>query len=380
MTTKQKPQKRNKPDHVSVSKLRHFRLAAHRHTGKLLPHRHTSHVALVGILVVVGFFVYVSQDIARADQTVNHNVVVSGIIPGPPPTNGATITSPQNGAIFTDQTIIAIDGTCEADTFVVVASNDSTVGSTMCTSAGIFTLSVQLSLGQNVLSAKNYDSLNQTGPDTPTVTITLNVTSSATPQQPSSGTSTPTPQPPAPALPANPSYIPAMGDAPAACNEHTAALPLGGMPKVAVVCVPRLFQANTEYTLGIMIWGGAPPYALDINWGDGGKTPNTLVSLATAGYKSVTFKYAQSGHYVITIKLKDKDGNDAFVQTATSVTGESQSLLGAIKNSISHISWFEAPVPLYLLAVALTLGFWGGDIFDRRFGVTKQYRKTRKSV
>lgn len=45
----------------------------------------------------------------------------------------------------------------------------------------------------------------------------------------------------------------------------------------------------------------------------------------------------------------------------------------------SNVIWFITPVPLYIVAVAMTLGFWGGDIFDRRFGSCKpQHRKPRK--
>lgn len=41
------------------------------------------------------------------------------------------------------------------------------------------------------------------------------------------------------------------------------------------------------------------------------------------------------------------------------------------------INWFNTPVPFYLLAVAITLGFWGGDLFDRKFGSGKNCRKRK---
>ena len=39
-----------------------------------------------------------------------------------------------------------------------------------------------------------------------------------------------------------------------------------------------------------------------------------------------------------------------------------------IIEEIAGVEWFNTPVPFYLLAVAVTLGFWGGDLFDRNFG------------
>lgn len=43
--------------------------------------------------------------------------------------------------------------------------------------------------------------------------------------------------------------------------------------------------------------------------------------------------------------------------------------------NILNSDWFETSVPLYTLALALTLGFWVGDIFDRKFKITKPKRK-----
>ncbi|MEP6710432.1 MAG: hypothetical protein ABJA64_01810 [Candidatus Saccharibacteria bacterium] len=385
MPTKQKSVKRNRvsrgrslrPNTVEIipkgsSKLRHFRIVHHRHTGKLLHHRHTSHLALVCILAIVGLFIYVSQDItSAATQTVNHDVTVNAVVPGAAPTVGATITSPVNGATFEDTTTIQVSGTCAATTFVVVSSNSSVVGSTMCTIAGIFVLQIQPFLGQNVLSALNYDGINQPGPVTPTVTIT--VTRTSTPEHPAQA------EPAIPALPANPSVIPGLGLLSPLCQDYAPPnLPTGGSPRVSVVCIPRTINPNTQYMLGVLTWGGSSPYALDISWGD--TTDNTLLSLPAGSYKTIPFQYDNPGTYVITIKLKDKDGSAAFVQTTVLVNGETKPFFTGLRDTILHIGWFETPVPLYLMAVALTLGFWGGDIFDRRFGVTKHYRKKRRTA
>lgn len=339
----------------SASKLRSFRLVHHRHTGQLLHYRHTSHLALLCILAIVGLFIYASQAITRASlPPINHDITVSAEVSGNPPTVGATITSPLDGATIAYQPTFQIDGTCAENLFVVVYSNSNIVGSTTCTSAGIFRLYVQLSSGKNVLSAKNFDNINQPGPATPSVTVFIDGGERFD-------------QLAFPLLPT----IPKMCD-----NYSPPIVPSGGAARVAVVCMPRLIEANTGYVLGLVVWGGEQPYALSIDWGDG-TTENTLLSLTSNGYKTVGLKYAKPGSYHVIFRLKDKDGNAAFVETVVVVNGEVQPFFAGIKDGILHISWFETPVPLYLLAVALTLGFWGGDLFDRRFGITKAYKKTR---
>jgi hypothetical protein len=103
-----------------------------------------------------------------------------------------------------------------------------------------------------------------------------------------------------------------------------------------------------------------------------------LLSLASSGYREIEFQYAEPGVYDIKFKLKDINGRAAYVQTSIVVNGEYPTFFSGIRDSFTRISWFETPVPLYLLAVALTLGFWMGDLFDQRFGITKTYKKARR--
>lgn len=362
MLKKQKNARKNKTSQSkkvelalkSRSKLRSFKLVHHRHTGKLLHRRHTSHLALVCILAVVGLFIYASQAITGAVlPPISHDVTVSAVVEGRPPTVGARITSPVNGASINFQPTFQISGTCEPYTMVVITSNNSIVGSTNCTSAGIFVLHVQLTPGVNILRARNYDGLNQPGPETPAVSVT--VIGGAQLDQV--------------VYPALPMLLASCDDynAPVVSNDSAA--------RVAVVCMPRSVNPDKKYVIGVLIWGGSSPYALDIDWGD--RTDSTLLSLASSGFRKVEFQYAEPGMYNVSFKLKDNDGRAAFVQTSILVNGESPTLFSGLRDSFTRISWFETPIPLYLLAVALTLGFWAGDLFDRRFGITKSYKKTR---
>ena len=180
--TKTKTSKRSKKIssvvlvHAKKSGWRHFRLVNQLHTGKLIHFRHTSHLALIGILVIVGFFLMISDNVTNA-ITDNQSIVVSAIVPGPAPTIGATITQPVSGLILLDKNTVEVSGTCEVGTFVVINDNSLAVGSTICSQAGIFNLTVQLLIGDNTLSALDYDNMNQAGPTTPPVMVIYNVTS-----------------------------------------------------------------------------------------------------------------------------------------------------------------------------------------------------------
>ena len=158
----------------SVNRLSHpvatkLSLLHHSHSGRLVHRHHTSYAVLVILLVITGFFVFIGYDIAVAD---NHpgNVAVSLKVQGPAPTVGAVITSPKNGDEFSDQ-IIEVKGTCAENTTVIVYSNNTLVGSTLCSPLLKFQLSVQLFAGENRLTALNYDTLNQAGPVTPDVNV-----------------------------------------------------------------------------------------------------------------------------------------------------------------------------------------------------------------
>lgn len=371
------------PIKAKLPGLRHFRLVAHKHTGKLIHHRHTSHLALLVILLVVGFFMYASGSMVRA-ETSNSSVLVGAIVPGPPPSVGAVITSPSDGDTIKDQNIITVSGTCADNSFVVVKDNGVTVGSAACTDAGIFSLQVQLETGKNVLSALNYDNLNQAGPVTPSVTVTATKTVvDNTPPVNNEATT----ELVAPIIPDNPSIITGVPSSSSfsSCDDYKPGkLTTGGEPHVSIVCVPRLFLPSIKQTMGVLVWGGTPPYALYVNFGDNNSNNNpNLMSLPAPGYKKIEFSYAVPNTYRIQFKLTDQTGKVAVVQTAVQVNGEKQSTVSSMISNITNDilggkPWYESPVPFYLLAIAITLGFWGGDIFDRKYGA-KNLHSRRKA-
>lgn len=369
-TTKLKNNIRKKNGRVSVKVLhskkpilKHFRLVSHQHTGKLIHIQHTSHIALLGMLVIVGFFLVISQNFAGAANDVQVGVVVNG----PPPPTGATITAPIDGFNVVNINPSIISGTCVAGSFVVAYDDGTLGGSTICGSDGTFSTSVQLHEGNNALTARNFDNLNQAGPTTPTVNVTF------TSHPVTTDTTTPI-------LPENPVIIPGVTTGPSDCANYTptGTLSVGGQPHVAVVCVPRSIVADQSHSIGVLVWGGTPPYALSFAWGSG---DSTLISMPAPGYKTVQVHYASSGIYNINVQVTDGNSTSTSGQSAIQVTNAataSQTLTQAI-NNVFAAAWFQTPVPLYVIAVGLTLGFWGGDIFSRHFGARRPHKRSRRA-
>ena len=353
--------------HAKRPVLRHFRLVKHEYTGKLMHHRHTSHLSLFVILAVLGFFLYASTTYVRA-TTQSGTVLIGVIVPGPAPTVGAIIKSPEDGNKFVDKLTLNISGTCAPASFVVVRDNEITAGSAACSEAGIFSVEIQLVNGENILSALNYDNLNQVGPKTPSVTISVGQADKIASVL----------EPVIPALPVNPSIVPGATSGISDCSDYrSATLPTGGEPHIAVVCVPRLFLPGIKQVLGIVVWGGQPPYAVSIDYDTATSEKSetdgeTLLSISEPGYKTIEFSYAIPNTYKVEFMLKDKEGKTAIVNTTVQASGTTtgtttNTTTTTTLDNILGSSWFQSPVPFYLVAVAITLGFWGGDLFDRRF-------------
>jgi hypothetical protein len=197
--------------------------------------------------------------------------------------------------------------------------------------------------------------------------------------------------------------VPGAQSEAATCETYdpNVTLPTGGEPHVSVVCVPRLFLPEIQQTLGFLVWGGSPPYTVSVNWGSDDKITSTI-HVTEPGYKTAKFTYTNPGVQEINFHLKDNIGKTAIVQTAAQVSGEVATntttpivatdtyktydddptiVIVTGNKTIDKVlgtSWFKTPVPLYLLAVAITFGFWGGDFFDRKFGISKKRKSIQK--
>ncbi len=207
-------------------------LAHHKHTGKLLPHHHTSYRGLFLVLLVMGVALVSMQSVAHASF-----MDLSAKISGPIPTVAAVITSPTDGT-KTSNSSIAVQGTCEdmsPPTVVIIYIDSNNAGSTVCQAGGTFYITITLPTGTHTLIAKTSNSTDDLGPDSSPVRITYSAkTAAGSSSSTSSGSCT----------------------SKDVVQIHSTSnyLEYG-----------RLMAANWEFSIS----GGCTPYRATIDWGDG---------------------------------------------------------------------------------------------------------------
>jgi hypothetical protein len=355
-------------------------IAPHPHTGRSMHRRHTSHGVLLLALILTGILLFNNLGALRAyglsssgSQTVTVNVL------GTPPTIGADITYPTNNSI-TKSPQIQVAGTCEPSTLVATYNNGISAGSSMCSVSGGYTTVIQLIVGVNILQSQDYDGLNQPGPVTaqvlitreqdpvPVITVDPEIPAIATTPADIAPNPTPVIVPPAPQPADNP------------CFDTTK---LDGLdmknPTIIVNCIKRSIFSGDTITMPIRVVGGTAPYALSIDWGDG---LTDLKTVLDSDYHNYQHTYKTAGIISVHIRTTDAKGLTSFLQTVVQVngsaaTGAPTSGFNSVLSGLGSI-WTEAPVPLYVAAVTLVLGFWVGDIFQRLFaqgGTTGRGRK-----
>jgi hypothetical protein len=231
----------------------------------------------------------------------------------PPPTQGATITTPGNGASFTSSPI-TVNGICPTDLLVQLYNNGVMVGSVMC-KGGSFSLQVSLFAGTNDLTATVYDDLEQAGPTSSVTTVTYTDTRFS-----AFGTS----------ITLTSSYG----------RRSTAAGTVLGWP--------------------LQLSGGTGPYAFSTDWGDGAAPE--LKSQSLAGVVTLTHAYKKAGIYQVNIKVTDVNGVSAFLQVIAVSNGKVDGVSSAANGSTSasdapvKVLWIPAAVSLILLVPAFWLG------------------------
>ncbi|HSX34251.1 MAG TPA: hypothetical protein VLF62_01250 [Candidatus Saccharimonadales bacterium] len=237
---------------------------------------------------------------------------VQGTVKTPAPKNAATISTPTNGQSF-GKMPITVAGLCTSGLLIKVFSNNVFVGSAQCLN-GSYSLQVTLFDGANEIVARIFDSLDQPGPDSNTVTVTYNNSQ--------------------------------FGDNAGRQFTLTSLYALRGA------------NPNEQLNWPISINGGTSPYALSVDWGDG--KPSTLYSEPFAGNVVINHTYSSAGTYVITIKGVDKDGQTAFLQLVGQANGAvTQSTDKSSKDTIITITkvlWIPAALCIPLIFASFWLG------------------------
>lgn len=344
-------------------------IAPYPHTGRSLHRRHTSHGVLFLALILTGVLLFNNLGTLRAyGLQGSGSTTVTVNVAGTPPAVGADITYPTTNTT-TKSPEIQVTGTCPADLLVAIYNNGIFAGSSICAHNGTYAIIVQLVIGVNILQAQDYDGLNQAGPATNQVRITREQdptpVTSTNPETPVVAT-TPADITPDPTLPVVP---PAPQPTVNPCFDTSKTDKLNpSEPTIIANCIKRSVFTGDTITLPIRVTGGTPPYALSIDWGDG---LTELKTVLDTDYHNYQHTYKTAGIIGVSLKTTDAKGTTSFLQTIVQVNGTATS--GTTTSTFSNIAtglstvWTEAPVPLYVAAVTLVLGFWVGDIFQRLF-------------
>lgn len=355
-------------------------IAPYPHTGRSLHRRHTSHGVLFLALILTGILLFNNLGTLRAfGLQGSGSTTVTVNVAGAPPTVGADITFPTTNTT-TKSPEIKVTGTCPTQLLVAIYNNGIFAGSSVCTNAGDYAITIQLTVGVNILQSQDYDGLNQPGPATGQVHITREQDpvpiTSTNPETPVIATTpadiapnlTPPVVTPAPQPSVNPCFDTSKTDTLNPTN-----------PTIIANCIKRNIFAGNIVTVPIRITGGTAPYALWIDWGD---NTTELKTVLDTKYHDYQHTYKIAGIINVSLKTTDAAGVTSFLQTVVQVNGSATPATTAtpfnnITNGLSSV-WTEAPVPLYVAAVTLVVGFWVGDIFQRLFVKDSKGVKGRK--
>jgi hypothetical protein len=229
-----------------------------------------------------------------------------------PPSQGATISTPGNGASF-NTSPIAVNGVCPTDLLVQVYNNGVMVGAVMCTN-GSFSVQVSLFAGANELTAIVYDTLDQPGPVSNTVTVNYTDTNFAA---------------------------------------------FGSLITLTSSYGRRSAAAGTELGWPLQLSGGNGPYAFSLDWGDG--TATELKSQSLAGLVNIAHTYKKAGIYQANIKVTDVNGVSAFLQVIAVSSGKVDATDNAAGTNQGltpkpQVLWVPAVASLAFLPVAFVFG------------------------
>lgn len=245
----------------------------------------------------------------------------------PPPTTGATITTPGSGASYSTSPI-TVSGMCPTGLLVQVYNNGVLAGAVMC-SNGSFTMQVSLFRGQNDITAAVFDDLDQTGPASNTASVTYN----------------------------DPAFS-----------------AFGAVMTLSSNFGRRAANPDTELTWPLLLSGGSGPYAFSIDWGDG--TSPQLKSQALAGEINIAHTYKKAGVYRVVVRATDANGVTVFLQLVAIANGKvavTDTTAEKTKTvTVVRVLW----LPVAIVCALLFPAFWLG----RRSQLVSLHKRMEKSL
>lgn len=219
---------------------------------------------LTTAFIIAAFFLVIGAQGASAQTSESGSVGITGTISAPPPSQGASISFPTNGASFNEVPIV-VTGICPDGLLVKLFKNNVFAGSAQCV-GGNFSIQTDLFVGSNELVARVFDELDQPGPDSNVATVTFQDNKVGAPTR---------------------------------------------------VTLTSNFAKRGAFPGDELIWpvilsGGSGPYAFSVDWGDGSDAD--LFTHPFAGTVELKHAYSEPGVYNIVVKAVDSNGAAAFLQ------------------------------------------------------------------
>ncbi|HEY6736429.1 MAG TPA: hypothetical protein VI322_01805 [Candidatus Saccharimonadia bacterium] len=306
------------------------RYSHHSLSWRLVSHRQTSYALLTFLVLAVGILLASVSWSSKADSdcgvpstpSCSGSYTVKAVVPGPRPTKPSTILSPSNGQAFATNPV-TVSGTCQAKSLVKIFSNGILVGSVLCGADGKFSVPVDLVVGKNDLTALPYNTLDQVGPSSPTVTVTLN--------QPPGGL---------------------------------------GFSSELIIQSESYYHGSEpgqEIVWPVELVGGSAPYAVSVDWGDGTTDVQTRVA---PGAFTVKHTYQKSGtgylgSYPLIIRAADAAGHTAYLQLTT-IVNSAKADTNPAKAAASSITTQWLLWPLWVVVLLMVASFWLGGRREKK--------------
>lgn len=102
--------------------------------------------------------------------TQSGNLQVTAVVPFSLPTSPAIITSPADQSRFTT-TPLVVRGSCQSSMLVRIYNNSILAGSMTCSNDNDFVINITLEIGNNTLTALNFNADDNAGPVSPAVNV-----------------------------------------------------------------------------------------------------------------------------------------------------------------------------------------------------------------
>lgn len=343
----------------AIQTSRHLHVAAHRHTGHVLPRHTTSYPTLLMIVLCVGVLLFHWTQVVSA---ANQSYTVHASVPGPPPSTAATIDSPADGSQFTS-TPITVSGTCPDGTYEGLTRNGFSSGVALCDATGHYQITTDLFPGVNQLITYDYSFTDAQGPASNMISVTY------------------TPPPPPPVSTGNGGSSSGGSTSGAAGSSKTPYNPSSpsayGIPEPLVLKSHFTFlgfYVGQPATWQINIEGGTGPYAIDAEWGDG---KQQLYSQADAGTVALQHTYDRTGgyhgSYVVKITATDAQGDQTFLQLLAIISPQPKSVAattgqpsnwGGLGHFFSSFNFSHAlgyAWSAYGMVLLMLISFWLGE-------------------